>query len=169
MLPVVSNQVSSTENVMSKSCRVILSTFEDEFITLLPRPCQHSRAKAACVMEAYANIDFLWLTSKCLRIILCALGTYLFTQQQTRELIYGACVSISVDTMHRLSVAINSRRGRAGQRAGKAESQRNRKKNTSCQISFCRAVQLGTTDLLKSVFVLPSITCTCHCLYSTET
>lgn len=70
MLPVVSNQVRSTENVMSKSCRVILYTFEDEFITLLPRPSQHYRAKAAYVMEAYANIDFLWLTPKRLQIIL---------------------------------------------------------------------------------------------------
>ena len=79
--------------------------------------------------------------------------------------------------MPRLSVAINSRRIRAGQRPGKVESQRNRKKNKRCQISFCRIVQLGTTDPLKSVFALPSIICwkehrlagTCHCLYSTET
>lgn len=70
MLPVVSNQVRFTENVMSKSCRVILYIFVDEFITSLPKPSQHYRAKAARVMEAYANIDFLWLTSKCLQIIL---------------------------------------------------------------------------------------------------
>lgn len=79
--------------------------------------------------------------------------------------------------MPRLSVAINSRRIRAGQRPGKVESQQNRKKNKCCRISFCQIVQLGTTDPLKSVFPLPSITCwkehrlagTCHCLYSTET
>lgn len=58
------------KNVMSKSCRVILSTFVDEYTTLLPRPSQPYKAKAACVMDAYANIDFLRLTSKCLQIIL---------------------------------------------------------------------------------------------------
>ena len=79
--------------------------------------------------------------------------------------------------MPRLSVALNSRRVRAGQRPGKVESQWNRKKNKHCWISFCQMVQLGTNDPLKSVFALPSITCwkehrlarTCHCLYSTET
>lgn len=86
-------------------------------------------------------------------------------------------MSISVDTMPRLSVAINSSRVRTGQRPGEAESQWNRKKNKLCRISFCRTVPLGTTDPLKSVFALPSITYwkehrlarTCHCLYSTET
>lgn len=98
-------------------------------------------------------------------------------QQQTRVLIQNSCVSISADTMPRLSVALNSRRVRAGQRPGKVESQWNRKKNKHCWISFCQMVQLGTNDPLKSVFALPSITCwkehrlarTCHCLYSTET
>lgn len=36
MLPVVSDQVRSTENAMSKSCRVILYTFVDEFTTFYP-------------------------------------------------------------------------------------------------------------------------------------
>lgn len=78
MLPVVFNHVRSTENVMSKSCGVILYTFEDEFITLLPG-YPHYRAKAACVMEAYANIDFLWLTSKRLQIILAHSSELIFS------------------------------------------------------------------------------------------
>lgn len=85
-------------------------------------------------------------------------------------------MSISSDTMHRLSVTINSSTVRVGQRAGKEESQWNSKKNMHCRIFFCGIVQLCSTDLLKSMFALPSITCwkppglagTCHCLYSTE-
>lgn len=79
--------------------------------------------------------------------------------------------------MPRLPVTINSKRAGAGQRPGKAESQWNRKKDKHRRISFCQIVQWGTTDPLKSVFALPSITCwkehrlarTCHCLYSTAT
>lgn len=70
MLSMVSKQVRSTENVMSTSCRVILYAFGDELITSLPRLSRHYEAKTACVMEAYANMDFLWLTSKRLQIIL---------------------------------------------------------------------------------------------------
>jgi len=45
-------------------------------------------SKAAYVMEAYANIDFLWLTSKCLQIIsVHSESLSLPPQQQIRMLI----------------------------------------------------------------------------------
>lgn len=60
--------------------------------------------------------------------------------------------------------------GEEGQGRGQAKRNPNKTEKRICPVgSLCQAVQLGTTDLLKSVFVLPSITCTCHCLYSTET
>lgn len=119
--PVVSNQVRSAENVMSKILQghpLYICGWIYYFIT---QTSWHYRPKAACVMEAYANIDFLWLTSKCLQIIFVHSWS-LSLHPATDKWVNIQCVSIPIDTMHRLSVAINSRRVRAGQGAGKAES-----------------------------------------------